>query len=231
MIARALSLVREGRLREADEVAADLTGPARLRVDLALAVASGQRDRALELAASLWHTCNVDPTVLSVLVHFEHSELRQAAADLLERSSRDAAADRSEAWDRLTRDPADVAAWKDVLSTLIASGRDLEALDGVARALGERRADFTLWALLATTFLLYRRHSGLLATPELGHKAFADAPEVHALSALVHLGLGDGERADREFLRINRDGAEPELVAIARRAMEAWHARRGEQTG
>jgi hypothetical protein len=215
----ALSLVREGRIDDAEAARPAFVGPALARLELAIAQARGDRSRVLELAEHLWHICEVDPTVLAVLVHNAHPELRDAAATLLMRSASDAAYDVSAAWTKLAERPGDLDAWRDVLSSMISGGRDLEAVDGVARALGERHAGFELWALLTTILIAYRRRTGLYAAVELAHGAFPHAPEACATSAMIFLGLGDLERAAAELAEVGNRAADHPLVTAARSAM------------
>ncbi len=218
-LAAALLLVREGRIDDAELAGQALTGPARVRLELAIAQARGDGPRALERAALLWHGCDVDPTVLAVLVHHAHPELGDAAAQLLMRTASDVAYDIAAAWRTLAERPGDLDAWRDVLSSLIARGRELDAVDGVARALGERQADFDLWALLTTILLGYRRRPGLHAAIELGRRAFPQAPEACATSAMILLGLGELEQAAAELDEIGHRASDHPLVVAARSAM------------
>lgn len=218
-LAAALELVRAGRLADAELARSTLTGPAGVRLELALAQARGEAARARELAARLWHSCEVDPTVVAVLAHDDDAELREAASQLLMRNVSDVAYDISAAWRTLAERPGDLDAWRDVLSSLVARGREIDAVDGVARALHERHADFALWALLTTILIGYRRRPGLLAAIELAHRAFPQAPEACATSAMILLGLGDLEQAAAELAEVGHRAAGHPLVVAAHAAM------------
>jgi hypothetical protein len=215
----ALALVRDGKLADAEVALADLRGFERLRLDMALAYKRGDAARSRELAAALWHAYVVDPTVLSVLVQLDHPELREPAGELLMRLASDAAYDVAPAWQRLAEQPGDLDAWRDIIAHLLATGRELDAVDGVAHALSERVADFTLWAQLATQMLAYRRRAGLVATIALGTRAFPHAFEMHATACMAFLALGDLASAERELAAVGERGATHPLVVSARSAM------------
>jgi hypothetical protein len=215
----ALGLVRDGKLADAEPALTQLRGFERLRLDMAIAYKRGDADRAREMAAALWHAYVVDPTVLSVLVQLEHPELREPAGELLMRLASDAAYDVATAWQRLAEEPGDLEAWRDIIVHLIATGRELDAVDGVAHALSERAADFALWAQLATQMLGYRRRIGLLATIELGRRAFPHAFEMHATACMAFLALGDLPSAKLALAAVGDRGATHPLVTAARAAM------------
>lgn len=227
-LAAALELVREGRVADAELARPTLSGPAGVRLELAIAQARGERARALEIAARLWHCCEVDPTVVAVLVHDDDGAVRDAAAQLLMRNVSDVAYDISAAWQTLAERPGDLDAWRDVLSSLVARGRELDAVDGVARALHERYAGFALWALLTTILIGYRRRPGLLAAIELAHRAFPRVPEACATSAMIFLGLGDLEQAATELAEVGHRAAGHPLVVAARAAMAEAEGRAGD---
>ncbi|MDQ3365153.1 MAG: hypothetical protein M3680_06975 [Myxococcota bacterium] len=215
----ALALVREGRLDDARAATAMLSGAARRRLALAIAHARGDHAQALELAAWLWHASATDPTVLAVLVRGEHPTLRDAACDLLMRSASDVAYGTTPALRTLEATAGDLDAWRDVLAALIASGRDLEAVDGVAHALAERHADFALWALLVRLLVEHRHRPGLLAAIELAHHAFPHAAEARATTAMIWLGLGELDRAATELAAADRHGGDHPLIVAAHSAM------------
>lgn len=218
----ALALVREGQTTEAEGMRSQLEPLEQTRLDLALALRADDPARALELAASLWYRVEVDATVLATLVRYEHPELRETASDALMRNTSDAAYDVTAAWGTLATSPGDLDAWRDVLISLVAQGRDLEAVDGVARALSERQGDFGLWALLTTTLLTYRRGTALRHAIRLGRSAFEDAPQALATNALIYVGLGELAAAQRELDAIGaREAAHPLVVAARAAVTEA----------
>jgi hypothetical protein len=212
----ALAQLRAGQEADAETSAGALVGFARMRFDMALAYKRGERARARELAAQLWHACAVDPTVMAILVDLDHPELRESAAELLRRFASDIACDVTAAWHQLETHPDDLDAWRDVISYLIVTGRAVEAVSGVARALSERVADFSLWARLATLQLTYRQRAGLLATIELGRRAFPRAPDMHATAAMILVGLGDLTAARDELAAIGEVVSDSPVVLAAR---------------
>ncbi len=221
-LASALALVREGRVAEAEAARSGLDPLEQTRLDVALALRADDPARALELAAALWYRVEVDATVLATLVRYEHPELREIAADALMRTTSDAAYDVTAAWRTLEASPGDLDAWRDVVISLVAQGRDLEAVDGVARALSERQADFGLWALLTTTLLTYRRGTALRHAIRLGRSAFEDAPQAIATNALIYVGLGELAAAQRELDALGaREVAHPLVVAARAAVTEA----------
>jgi hypothetical protein len=220
----ALAAVREGRESEAEAVRAELVELERVRLDLALMCRRGDAARALELASTLWHVAEVDPTVLAVLVRLDHPELRESADELLRRSISDASYDVTCAWQRLAEVPGDLDAWRDVICSLVASGRALEAVDGVARALSERHSDFSLWSILTITLMAHRRRGALLAAVELARRAFPFAPEARAACAMIFLGLGDLATAARELDSVGDRAEEHPLIVSARSAIAEAHA-------
>lgn len=215
----ALLAVREGREPEVEAMRGRLAGLELVRLELALAHRRGDGARALELAERLWHAVEVDATVLAVLVHHQHPELREPAAELMQRCASDAAYDLTAAWKALAESPGDLDAWRDVICSLVATDRVVEAVDGVARALGERHADFGLWSMLVTTLMAHRRRGALLLAIELARRAFPSAPETHAACAMIYIGLGDLDAADAELAAIGPASYEPPIVVAARAAM------------
>ena len=216
-IEKALDLVRTGRLDEAEAAAESLSTLDRMRVHMALSYKLGDRARALDLAAQLWAACAADETVMAILVELDHPDLRGPAGELLRRYLSDGLYDVGPAWQSLRENPADLDAWRDVLSTLIVTRRSVDAVDGVAHALSERRAGFELWALLASLQMQYRVRSGVLATIALGRRAFTDAPDLRATIALMFMGLGDVAAAATELEAI-REAPRSTMVDAARDA-------------
>ena len=218
-LASALALVRDGRVAEVQAAQSHLEPIERTRLELALALRGNDSARAVELAALLWYRVEVDATVLATLVRYEHPELRDLAVDALFQNTVDATCDVSTAWQSLAAAPGDLDAWRDVLSSLVAQGRELEAIDGVARALAEGHVDFGLWALLTTTLLTYRRGAALRHAIRLGRRAFEDAPEALATNALIYVGLGELAAAGDELDAIGQRQAAHPLVIAARAAV------------
>ncbi len=212
-----LEHLRAGRYDEAGAIAESLATLPRMRFEMALAYKRGKRAQALELAETLWSACAADPTVMAILVEFQHPILREAAGEMLRRFASDSVYDVGCAWQRLAKQPADLDAWRDVISHLIVTGRSVDAVAGIAHALAERLADFDVWALLATLQLNYRQRDGLLATVDLGRRAFPDAPEMRATTVMIFLGLGDADSAQAEISAIRAAPASP-LVLAAREA-------------
>lgn len=223
----ALLAIRSGCQAEAETTRDALSQLELARFELAVSERRGDGTRALELATLLWHAVEVDATVLAVLVKYEHPALRHQAASLLMRSASDAAYNAAAAWQLLTESPDDLSAWRDVLASLVARGREVTAIDGVARALSERHADFDLWALLITTLLAYRRRTPLLLALELGRWAFSNAPELRATAALIFLGFGDHTRAAVELEAIGARAVAHPLVIAARSALVDAQAQAG----
>lgn len=212
----ALALVREGRLDEANAVRADLSYFESARLGLALAHHVDDRDLALELAALLWYAFEVDAIVASILAHYGHPSLREAAAALVERSTGDAAIDVTSTVQVLTDSPEDPDAWRELISSLVVCGSDIEAVHGVAHALAEGHGDFNLWAILVTTLMTYRRGAALRQAVILARHAFGANPEVRGICALVLFGLGDLEAGENELDAVGSRVATRSLVNVAR---------------
>jgi hypothetical protein len=223
----ALQAFREGRESEAEAMRGQLAELELVRLELALAHRRGDGARAVELAARLWYAVEVDATVLAVLVHHRHPELRDVAAELMQRCASDAAYDLTAAWKQLAEAPGDLDAWRDVICSLVATDRAIEAIDGVARALAERHAEFGLWSTLVITLMAHRRRGALLLAIELARRAFPNAPEAHATCATIYIGLGDLDAADAELAAIGPRSHELPIVAAARAAMAEARAPAG----
>jgi hypothetical protein len=218
-LAEALSLVREGRPDEADARRPALTSLENLRLELAQTYRQGDVASARRLAEVLWRAAEVDATVASVLVEAAHPELAAPAAELLQRTLREATVELPPLWQRLAQGPGDLDAWGPLLAALIATDQDLVAVDGVARALAEGSGEFALWARLVELLLIYRRRIALLATVELGHLAFPEAPPMVATSVQIFLGLGELEVARTLLDGLRRPAVEHPLVSAARVAV------------
>jgi hypothetical protein len=220
----ALRLVREGRGEEAELAKTDLDEREVPRLELALAHRNGDGERAVSLAAELWQAAEVDPTVLAVLIHYHHPQLFEPASALLARTLADSSLDREAILVRLSRAPADLEAWRDLLSHLASVGCDVEAVDGVASALRESVGGFELWSLLATTLLIYRRRRALMLAVTLCRAAFPHAFEAHAAIALIFVGLGDVAAAEAELARVRPQDKAHVLVLAARDAIARLRA-------
>jgi tetratricopeptide (TPR) repeat protein len=225
VMVEALASVRDGQVEQASARRDQLSALEIMRLDLALVYRAGDLARAHDPAAVLWRAAEVDVTVAAVLVEGSHPELGVAAADLLLRTTREAALDLDPHWQKLAESPADAQAWASILSCLIASGREFEAIDGVARALAEGHADFALWAKLVELLMVFRRRAALLAAIELAERAFPRAGLAAATSALIFLGIGELEAASRALESLDdRLASDHPLVLAARSALAAARA-------
>lgn len=170
----ALAAVRTGVDAIAGALAARLSPIEQHRLELAFALRAGDRAAAVERAVILWEAMAVDPTVLATLVEYDHAELAGPARRLLERTLADATRDVAPAWRALAEAPGALDAWQDIISSFVANGSPLQAIEGVARALAAGVAGFELWSYLTATLFEYRRGHALDEALRLGELAFPD---------------------------------------------------------